>query len=54
MSVDHLGLPRFIFIQKLNVINTGFPVMANHDINIRFILILNLVSALRMVSHDNT
>ena len=49
MSVDHPGLPRFIFIQKLNIINIGFLVMANHDINVRFVSILNLVPAFRMV-----
>ena len=31
--VDHLGLPRFIFIQELNIVNIGFLMMANHDIH---------------------
>ena len=48
MAIDYLGTSLMIFVQELNIIHDRFMMMANNNIQIRFILVPNLVPTLRM------
>ena len=38
-----------VFVQELNIIHVSFMMMANNNIHVQFILVLNLVPTLGMI-----